>query len=64
MSKEKRFILNIWKLNLKRKKTKEIFINYLLVFDDVVDFLSLDVLEGIVVANIRARSFTVNAKHI
>ncbi len=33
--------------------------NNLLVF---VDLLSLDVPGGIVVANIRARSFTVNAK--
>jgi len=41
-----------------------IFNNDLLVIvcDGVVGFLSLDVPRGIVVANIRARSFTVNAK--
>jgi len=38
--------------------------NHLLdvVFDDVVDFLSFDVPEGIAVPNIRARSFTDKAK--
>lgn len=49
----------------KKKKIKLMINNHLRVveLDDVIDLLSEDILDGIVVApNIRARSFTDNAE--
>ncbi len=48
-------------VKFKMEKIEKIFINYLLEFDDVVDFLSLDVPAGFVFVNKSARCFTVNA---
>jgi hypothetical protein len=58
---KKRIYFRHLEVKFNKEKTKESFINYLLVFDDVVNFLSFDVPECIVVDNLSARSFTVNA---